>query len=43
MSSTEVLSVASDAFSSAHHMVVGHLLVGDFTGFFKGITDYFVN
>lgn len=29
-----------EAYRSASHMVTGHLMVGDFRGFFKGIIDY---
>ena len=32
-----------EAYRSASHMVTGHLMVGDFRGFFKGIIDYTVD
>lgn len=32
-----------EAYSSASHMVTGHLMVGDFRGFFKGIFDFTAN
>jgi len=33
----------ASAFTSAHHMVTEHLMVGDFPGFIKGSFDYFTN
>lgn len=41
---TVSLSAAfSEAVGAASHMVTGHLLVGDWIGFWKGCFDYFTN
>jgi hypothetical protein len=38
-----LIAELASAFTSAHHMVTEHLMVGDFPGFMKGSFDYFTN
>ena len=38
-----VSQLFTEAFGQASHMVTGHLMVGDWFGFNKGVIDYFTN